>query len=313
MDEASISKSRSSSSATHERTPHPAIVLGGCPLFRTALLFAVLLLLIAPGTLPDTALSVDWEDGGVCVLSVSLSDAADASGGVWVVTLKADRYEDGVFAWQLHWSPEQANVIVLPNDFLTSRAFTPDQLGIIAELGDEAWTLRIPRSEAIPQLIAPGDTLRIHALWIQQEPLGSVTVPEATVAAAAIAGAGGGQPAAPPETQVAVPAGTPSNEPLPLQNVYVAGEPILHRFIPVDPETGLARIGVHATATLLRVFKDKPPDLLIYKILQPDGHGALDLRIETTDLASGTYELFVWISGEEHAHSMRLELMTTNP
>ena len=323
MDDISTSRSRSSSSATIERTSRPAIVPGRAPLVRTAILFVILLLLIAPGTLPNVAMTVIWEEDGVCVLSVSLPE--DATGdGVWVITLLADRYEDGVFAWQLHWSPEQANVVVLPNDFLTSRAFLLEQLGIATEISADQWNLRIPRHGAIPELIVPGDTLRVHALWLQQDPIGSIVVPEVSLAAADPAGAGGAQPPEPlaeqpeapvaePETETETADEAPSNEPLPAQSIYGIGEPITHRFIPVDPVSGAPRIGAHATATLLRVFKDKPPDLQIYKILQPDTDGVLDLRIETVDLATGTYELYVWISGEEHAHSMRLELMLSDP
>ena len=316
MDDISTSKSRSSSSATTERTPCPGNTLGRAPLFRTALLFAILLLLIAPGSLPNAVLSVEWEEGGVCALSVVLSDAS-VGDGVWVITLLADRYDDGIFAWQLHWSPEQANVIVLPNDFLTSRAFLLEQLGIETEISSGQWTLRIPRHGAIPELVSPGDTLRIHALWLQQEPLGSVVVPETSIATAEAAGAGGTQPEAPIseatlETESEMTGDEPSTEPLPSQTVYLIGEPIAHRFVPVDPETGETRIGNHATATLLRVFKDKPPDLQIYRTLQPDTDGVLSLHIETVSLLAGTYELYVWISGEEHAHSMRLELKTTD-
>ena len=316
MDDISTSRSRSSSSATTERTSCPGAILGRAPLFRTALLFAILLLLIAPGSLPNAVLSVEWEEGGVCVLSVALSDAS-VGDGVWVITLLADRYGDGIFAWQLHWSPEQANVIVLPNDFLTSRAFLLDQLGIETEISSGQWMLRIPRHGAIPELVAPGDTLRIHALWLQQEPLGSVVVPETSTAAVEAVGAGGTLPEEPipesvPETESVSSVAEPSTEPLPTQSVYVIGEPIIHRFVPVDSETGETRIGDHATATLLRIFKDKPPDLQIYKTLQPDADGVLDLHIETADLSAGTYELYIWVSGEEHAHSMRLELKTTD-
>ena len=319
MDDTSTSRSRSSSSATIERTSRPAIVPGRAPLVRTAILFVILLLLIAPGTLPNVAMSVIWEEDGVCVLSVSVPEDS-ASDGVWVITLLADRYEDGIFAWQLHWSPEQANVVVLPNDFLTSRAFLLEQLGIATEISADRWNLRIPRHGAIPELIAPGDTLRVHALWLQQDPIGSIVVPEVDLAAADPAGAGGVQPPEPlseqpdaPVTEPETADEVPSNAPLPAQSIYAIGEPITHRFIPVDPETGIPRIGAHATATLMQVFKDKPPDLQIYKILQPDADGVLDLRIETANLAAGTYELYVWISGEEHAHSMRLELMLSDP
>jgi len=170
---------------------------------------------------------------------------------MWVLTVHTHRFEDGVFAWQLHYSEDIDSVLVIPNDFLTARHFTTLQLGIeieFHELGNEL-SLRIPSQGPLPRLVAEGDLIELHALWIQQQPLASMRIPLLDNLAAQQAGGGASVPGE--ETQ------TISSSPLPSLHIYEQGESISHQFVLEKPSEPDDIQRVVLSYTLMRVHEHR--------------------------------------------------------
>ncbi|RLE37747.1 hypothetical protein DRJ12_02415, partial [Candidatus Acetothermia bacterium] len=215
----------------------------------------------------------------------------------WVVTLIADRFADGIFAWQLHSSGSFESVLVIPNDFLTIRNFLPEALGIGITRSEQAGTfeVRIPKEEPVPNLVTPGDKIRIHALWIKSAPLVGFTVPESGEAPA-----GGGGSA---ESE-------PGTDPLPAGDVFTRGEMIENSFVLIDPETGESRMYVAASYSLLRIWEGKADEFLRFaQIAQDPETGVLSYEIDTTRLSAGKYRLIISIGRGDERYEKTLEII----
>jgi hypothetical protein len=235
-------------------------------------------------------LTVSWgtTENGVLVTARMLEPAAEElqDSATWVLTAYAGRFEDGIYAWQLHFSQSSANVLVIPSDFLTARVFTLAQLGIeIREhVSGKSISLWIPSDGPVPHLIAPQDKITLHALWLRQTPLATLVVEEPAVALAA--GGGGGAEV--------VPAALSSSF-LPLRTEYVRGETVEHRFIIADP--ALAEEGWGAASySLLRIREGQGDEFVRFSHLDYDEtSGVYSYRIETDRLPPGRYRLIVWV------------------
>lgn len=237
-----------------------------------------------------------WSDDGFLELRIKLAPrdlAIDEA--VWVVTLDADRFDDGIFAWQWHIGGEHESVIVIPNDFLTTVQFRPPQLGVEAARGEDVGdlVLRIPREGVIPNLVMPGDRIELHALWIQQPPLVGFLVPPLTEAIAdaghdAQANPAGGGGAAPE------PGALEPTDPFPAARTFEQGEAIERSFIIVDPGTGEPRFQLGASISLLRVRGGQPDEFVRFSHIPQDREtGLLAYSIDTSTLAPGAYRLVI--------------------
>jgi len=241
---------------------------------------------------------VGWENTAALVVRICLDDmlgTADDS-ATWVVTNLSHRFQDGVFAWQIHYSEEEESVIVIPNDFLMVHGFDLSHLGIDVlshETGREL-TLRIPRDALIPNLVSPSDLLEIHALWRQMEPIAVVAVPDFGQPFA-IAGSGG-------EIELAE---TCAEELLPTQSVYVVGEPIDHCFVVIDSETGEPDPWATAYCEIVRCSGNRGI-LAQFEIPRSSETGAFELLIETSGYAPGNYDLCIW--GSAGIECKRIEI-----
>jgi len=254
---------------------------------------------------PEGRLEILWEGEVTCLVRVEIESESekDSESRVWVLTVIAERFVDGVFAWQIHFDASRSSVLVIPNDFLTSRLFSLSQLGITASSESTGQlALSVPRNRLIPNLIAPGDRLQVHALWVQQEPLVSFVVPPFQGEAIVVgpAGEGGGAGAS---TLAA------TGDCLPAQAAFLQGEPIEHRFVVVDEVSGAIDVLAHASCALLRSDGGESGEVLAYEILVCDETGVFALRIDTTGLPSGEYELLVWTSASTDAYRKRLEII----
>jgi len=243
-----------------------------------------------------------WVEGDVFSLGVRLEEGRGetASSEMWVVTLLADRFANGVFAWQLHYGEAFQNVLVVPNDFLTARKFSLEQLGIEVEHHQQGLelVLRIPCSGPLPALIAVGDRIAVHALWLQQEPL--VVLDVRSEPTAVVEGGGGVS-----ETQ----------EMVPPRSTYEQGEPIRHRFTVRDPETGDIVRFITASYTLLRVREGRSDEFVRFSHITRDPEtGAFEYEIDTTKLREGEYRLIVaWSpNGETAVVTLRIIAPSSN-
>jgi len=283
------------------------------------------------------SLSMGWEPTGFLSIDVTLSVESAASSeeaaATWVLTGHAHRFADDLYAWQIHLSQEFENFMVIPNDFLAARAFLLTEAGVRAESDATAGTLHIeiPEAAFARLLVTAGDTVDIHAIWLQLEPLFSVTVPDADVAAAESTSvtasdqaiASGGEPAgagaayAPGEEPTEgseQPQATPVTDQVihewfPAQTVYVQGEAIEHRFALLDPESDEPARWATATINLLRLQDQGPSQIVLFESLTGDPHtGVFEYRIDTSDLAPGSYELIIWTSagGESRRVTIRI-------
>jgi len=244
-------------------------------------------------------LDLSWTSDDALSLRVEVdADLAVAAGAspTWVVTVDARRFADGIYSWQIHVSPTHQSIVVVPNDFLTVRRFGLDQLGVevVTLEPGRRLELRIPRSGPLSELVAPGDALEVHALWVRQAPLVAVIVP-----APASAGAGG-----------AAEAGTPGMAPG--ETVYVQGTAIRGAFPLVDAGTGKPIEGAFARIALLRKGAGSADGLAAYQYQEPDAEtGVLAYEIPTADLEPGAYELVVWVSPPGQAVRQSLEILAS--
>jgi len=239
----------------------------------------------------DGTVDVAWEAGVVSAILRIHLDSSDPPAGTtatWVITNSAQRFQNGIYAWQLHFG-DDPNVLVIPNDFLMTRRFTFTQLGIevLAHEHARELVLRIPRDGTIPNLILPGDSMDIHALWLQMEPLTTLSIPSF----GEVATAGGG---AETEGNPALLA-PPSDDPLPEQSIYVVGEPIEHCFVVVDPDTGELNPWATAQCEVVRCSGNRAI-IAQFQIPRNSETGAFELLIDTTSYVPGDYDLCIWAS-----------------
>ncbi len=236
----------------------------------------------------------------------------DVQSHVWILTIDSQRFADGIFAWQLHYSEAMDSVVVLPNDFLTVRHFTTAQLGIDVELLDSGQRLRvrIPVNGAIPHLIAEGDQIELHALWIQQAPLLATLVPllNDTIASA---GGGASLPEAQPtvsETQSA----SISTSLVPEISDYVQGVPIVHRFALADSTATEEANRVVLSYTLMRIHDGQASEFVRFSHIPYDSSShEYAYAIETANLSPGLYRLL--IDSSNSSLSARMDIEITAP
>jgi hypothetical protein len=226
---------------------------------------------------------------------------------MWVLTVYSHRFEDGIFAWQIHYSETIDSVLVLPNDFLTARNFTTEQLGIEAELAASgaSLSLRLPILGAIPRLIGDGDLIDLHALWIQQEPLISMILPGPEGLAILPAGGGASVPASESEPV--------STSMLPDVGVFVQGQPISHQFALQDPlaTDGLQRLVL--SYTLMRLHDDRSSEFARFAHVLYNFDTALySYTIDTSALEPGHYRLLIGASNSSSSYQMELEIVPSS-
>ncbi len=268
------------------------------------------------------SLSIGWEPTGFLAIDVTLSGESVASpeeaAATWVLTGHAHRFGDDLYAWQIHLSQEVENFMVIPNDFLAARAFLLSEAGVRAESDATAGTLHIeiPEAAFARSLVAAGDVVDVHAIWIQLEPLFSIAIPDQAIASGGeLAGAGaayapGEEPTAGREQPQATPATDQViHEWFPAQTVYVQGETIEHRFVLLDPESDEPACWATATINLLRLQDQGPSQIVLFESLTGDPHtGVFDYRVDTAELTPGSYELIIWTSasGESRRATIRI-------
>ncbi len=266
-------------------------------------------------------LHMTWTQDGALTIRTELQEASarDDPSLMWVITVVAQRFADGIHAWQLHLSPAYGSLVVIPNDFLTARTFALDQLGVqtLEHTAGRSLSLQIPRDGPIPGLAAPGDRIELHALWIQQAPLVTAVVPEMPTATSQEEGpeeaapaeigdggppdAVGGQGAVaadaaaddPPADGAAAPA--ISENPVPEEASYVRGSIIEHAFLLLDPRTSEPDPWGSATICLLRKQEGEPDEIIRYLYRTPDPEtGRIEYSFDTTTFQAGSYLLIVW-------------------
>jgi len=244
---------------------------------------------------------LSWSaEGGWLEIEAAVANG-DADTHVWVLTVSTRRFDDGLFAWQLHLSETVDSVLVLPNDFLTARHFSTAQLGIATALSPDGCGLviRIPTDGPIPNFVAPGDVIELHALWIQQAPLASVVV--APVNTLAVGPAGGGGDAAVTD---------PATSPLPTATVYRRGEPIAHRFVLVNPPADEDGSRVVLSYTLMAVHDGRASEFARFAHITYDAAtGTYSYSIDTTSLAAGAYRLLIGSSNGTLATQIDLSIV----
>jgi len=225
---------------------------------------------------------------------------------VWVLTVSCNRFDDGIFAWQIHYSEAIDSVLVLPNDFLTARHFAIGQLGIEAQLTSTASgpeiRLQIPSLGIIPNLASPGDRIDLHALWVQQSPLATITVPTLSEVLAEQAGGGASLPAA------ADPVTTSS--PLPELSTYSLNQPIAHRFILEQETDGSDQPErIVFSYTLMRLHDAQAAEFVRFAHIAYDIDSHIySYVIDTSKLTPGSYSLLIGSPGSDVTYQMELTL-----
>lgn len=268
-------------------------------------------------------LNINWSDDNQHVAIELRIDAfaAEDQSPVWVLTVYSHRFIDGIFAWQIHYSTDIDSVLVLPNDFLTARNFTTTQLGIEAELSEigNELSLRLPMRGTIPNLIAAGDLIEVHALWIQQEPLVSIALPGP--GGLAILHTDDSTPVD-SESKIDLPAGGGAAKAdsdnnfvsanlTPSFDRFVQGNPISHQFSLQDTPDALPRIVL--SYTLMRLHDDRPRELMRFTHVSYDVDTALySYTIDTTTLKPGSYVLLIDSSNSSLAAQMELMIIAPN-
>jgi len=217
----------------------------------------------------------------------------------WVITALVNRFEDGLFAWQVHLSEDHRSVVVIPNDFLTATGFTFEQLGIQLMSYQRASELElwIPRGSGNLSLIEPGDEIAVHALWLQQEPLLTVALLSEAAGGTILAEAAGAVGEASeiaevePEPVPEIPA---DRSPLPSRLIYGRGDPIEHAFQLIDDETGLPVTWAGIGGSLLLPQEGGADALVWFSNVPFDPVTATyHYEIDTTDLEPGMYKLLI--------------------
>lgn len=295
-----------------------------------AILLGLLLLTVHAEDVPfdNGGVSIHWSTDGQFVTILSTTDVAPAEGEshVWILTVYSHRFSDGLFAWQLHYSEGMDSVLVLPNDFLTARHFTTEQLGIEATLSDtgDRLSLRVPTQGTIPNLITAGDQIEIHALWIQQPSLVSLTIPIPGALATALpsGGAGGAvdnqdlenspSPAidavSDPDSDVE----SLSTSLVPDTTSYVQGEPLAHCFAPAKQLSSDGPNRIVLSYTLFRLHDDQATEFVRFAPVSYDfDTGTYAYTINTDNLKPGHYRLLIDSSNSDL--SARMEFWLVSP
>ncbi|MBN1858955.1 hypothetical protein JW848_07100 [Candidatus Bipolaricaulota bacterium] len=270
------------------------------------------------------SLSIGWAAAGFLSVDIRLSEDVpqpeEAMTATWVITEHAHRFADDIYAWQIHFSQEFDNFMIVPNDFLATRAFTLVDVGIVAD-ADHIGTdlhVEIPEVAFSRPLVAIGDVLDIHAIWVQLEPLFTVAIPEKGPVAesgeqpvgvgGAVVGAEGEDSAIGVEYPIP---GEPElgYDWLPTQTVFAQGEAIEHRFILLDPGTGEPAEWASATINLLRIPEEGPRQIVLFEVMTGDpSTGVFEYRIDASALNPGNYELIIWTSAEPVSRRLRIEI-----
>ena len=273
---------------------------------------------------PWGRLSIDWTPAGFLSLEIRLSENVpqpqEGATATWVITEHAHRFADDLYAWQIHFSEGFGNFMIIPNDFLATSAFALVDVGILADT-DYIWTelhVGIPEVAFSRSLVATGDVLDIHAIWVQLEPLFTVAIPEKeAVAEGGEQPAGGGGAVVGVEQEDSgsdVEYATPDElelgyDWLPTQTVYPHGEAIEHRFILLDPGTGEPAEWASATINLLRIPEEGPRQIILFEVMTGDPNtGVFEYRIDASALSPGSYELIIWTSAEPVSRRLRIEI-----
>lgn len=266
------------------------------------------------------SLSIIWSaDNQHVVIELTTETHATADQSpVWILTVYGHRFIDGIFAWQIHYSTDIDSVLVLPNDFLTARNFTTTQLGIEAELSEigNELSLRLPISGLIPNLIAVGDLIEVHALWVQQEPLLSIALP-APEALAVLPADEGTTVASQVEVDLPVGGGAAiadsdvslvSADLIPRANRFVQGTPISHQFALQEASAELPRVVL--SYTLMRLHDEGTRELARFAHVSYDFDTTLySYTIDTTALNPGSYVLLINSSNSTLAAQTPLEII----
>jgi hypothetical protein len=266
-------------------------------------------------------LRINWSADGHYVTIDTRSDIPtdEDRTHVWILTVYGHRFVDGIFAWQIHYSEDINSVLVLPNDFLTARNFTTEQLGITAELSEtgDRLSLRVPLLGTIPNLIAAGDLIEVHALWIQQEPLLSTTLSAPDILGFLPAdGAtsdisdmaidlpvGGGAAIAASEE------GFASSDLVPIADHFIQGTPVSHQFTLQDAADGIPRVVL--SYTLMRLLNEGARELARFAHVPYDfDTGYYSYSIDTTTLKPGSYILLINSSNSSLADQLKLEIIS---
>ncbi len=249
-----------------------------------------------------------WSADGQSLTVQAAVDARpeDSGSSVWVLTAYSHRFEDGVFGWQIHVGGGADSILVLPNDFLTARLFTMEQLGIELQLADAGseLSLRFPAAGVIPRLVAPGDQLELHALWVQQPSLVTMAVPaDDTPAQDADRDAGGGASA---ESGIGAEV---SSSPLPQLDNYEQGQPIAHAFILAGPMS-VGETRTVLSYTLMRVHDRNADEFVRFSHISFDRDtGVYSYAIDTSNLAAGEYRLLIGSSDGTISDRMDLTIL----
>jgi len=90
----------------------------------------------------------------------------------------------------------------------------------------------------------------------------------------------------------------------PLRSSYVQGETIHYSFPPPTPAS-------HSASLAVIQLKPGEEPILVYSddIPYDPATGQFTIRLDTTDLSTGFYELIVWITGEMEPHRTRFQLV----
>ncbi len=251
-------------------------------------------------------LDCTWSlDSHYLMIQAGIDDSSiPADTYMWVLTVYSHRFEDGLFAWQIHYSEDIDSVLVLPNDFLTARHFTTLQLGIEVELavsGTEL-RLRLPIHGTIPRLIVAGDLIELHALWIQQESLISMRVPAPENLAVIQMGGGASIPASESETI--------STSPLPEVDRFEQGQPISHQFTLQGTPAPDVLQRIVLSYTLMRLHENQASEFVRFAHISYDfDTNIYSYTIDTSRLEPGRYSLLIGSSNSELSYRMELEII----
>jgi hypothetical protein len=251
---------------------------------------------------PGGTLDVLWSDEATLslrvVLDASAPQTASTTALMWVVTVHASRFADGITSWQLHLSPTYASVVVIPNDFLATQRFTLEQLRVEVAASDpgRSLSLRIPRYGSIPELVAPGDAIEVHALWLQQAPIVTACLPDIEPEGAGGGGReGGGDKLVPP------------------QQICTFGATIRHEFVLMDPATERPALEGAVRVGLVRIRGEGAGELVRYLFCEADPKtGVVMYEIDTTGLVAGTYEIIVHATPGT-TERQRIEILDASP
>jgi hypothetical protein len=163
--------------------------------------------------------------------------------------------------------------------------------------------LRLPVTGPIPRFVYPGDILEVHALWVQQPPLASITVPAFDSLASPTGGDAGASIA---ESEL-------SSSPLPPSDLYVRGQPIAHRFLLSDEVRDSGGNRAVFSYTLMRLHETRAPEFVRFAHISYDAEtGIYSFSIDTSMLVVGRYRLLIGSADGEMSYRMDLSIVEAN-